>query len=109
MYLGINAFFHDASATIVDKDGRIIAAAQEERFTRIKRESRFPVESIKYCLKEAGISINDLDGIGFAWNPNLLFFHRILWGNLFRVRASLYAIKENLNSFSQKVIHQFYW
>lgn len=97
MYLGINAFFHDASATIVDKDGRIIAAAQEERFTRIKRESRFPVESIKYCLKEAGISINDLDGIGFAWNPNLLFFHRILWGNLFRVRASLYAIKENLN------------
>ncbi len=96
MYLGINAFFHDASAAIVDRDGRIIAAAQEERFTHKKREGRFPVDSIKYCLKEARININELEGIGFAWDPKRLIFQRILWLNLFRVPASWSAIQENI-------------
>lgn len=101
MYLGINAFIHDASATLVDKDGRIIAATEEERFSRIKRESRFPVESIKYCLKEAGISINDLDGIGFGWSPNLFFFQRILWNNLLHLPASFSAIKKNMETWKK--------
>ncbi len=101
MYLGINAFFHDASATIIDKDGHIIAAAEEERFTRNKRESRFPIEAIKYCLKEANVSINDLDGVGFSWDPRLFFFQRILWSNLLSVPSSLSAIKENVRRLKQ--------
>ncbi len=99
MYLGINAFVHDASAAIIDKDGRIIAAVEEERFSRVKRESRFPVESIKYCLKEAGISINELDGIGFGWKPSLLLFQRILWSNIFAFPASFSVIKKNFQTY----------
>ena len=96
MYLGINAFFHDSGAALIDKDGRIIAAVQEERFSHVKKEGRFPLESIKYCLKKGGISINELDGIGFGWNPYLLLFQRVLWSNIFSVPASFSTIKENL-------------
>ena len=54
--LGISCFYHDSAACIV-KDGYILAAAQEERFTRKKHDPRFPKNAIKYCLKEAGITI----------------------------------------------------
>ena len=54
--LGISAFYHDSAACIL-VDGKIIAAAQEERFTRIKHYSGFPVNSIKFCLKKAGVSL----------------------------------------------------
>ena len=53
--LGISAYYHDSAACLV-KDGEIIAAAQEERFTRIKHDHSFPINAIKYCLKEAGIN-----------------------------------------------------
>jgi carbamoyltransferase len=95
MYLGINAFVHDASAAIVDEDGKIIAAVEEERFTRKKQESRFPIESIKYCLKEAGVTINELDGVGFGWNPKLFLFQRIIWNGWFRFPASTSARMDN--------------
>jgi carbamoyltransferase len=84
MYLGLNAFSHDASAAIVDETGRIIAAVEEERFTRIKQENRFPEESIRYCLKAAGIGASDLKGIGYGWHPLLLIFQRVLWSTRFR-------------------------
>lgn len=58
--LGISAFCHDAAAAIL-RDGEIIAAAQEERFTRKKYDSNFPRNAIDYCLREAGISEEDLD------------------------------------------------
>jgi len=74
--LGIAAFYHDASATIT-VDGKIIAAAQEERFTRIKHTSEFPVQAIKYCLEEAGLSIDQLDAVVFYDKP-LLKFERLL-------------------------------
>ena len=74
--LGISAFYHDSSASIV-VDGKIIAAVQEERFTRDKHTSVFPVESIKYCLEESGLEINDLDAIVFYDKP-LLKFERLL-------------------------------
>jgi carbamoyltransferase len=74
--LGISAFYHDSSATIV-VDGKIIAAVQEERFTRDKHTSNFPVESIKYCLEEAGLELNELDAIVFYDKP-LLKFERLL-------------------------------
>lgn len=75
--LGISCFYHDAAACLL-KDGRIIAAAQEERFTRIKHDQEFPERAIKYCLKEAGIDINDVDYVGFYDKP-LIKFERILY------------------------------
>lgn len=66
--LGISALYHDAAASIVI-DGEIIAAAQEERFTRIKHDLRMPVNAIKYCLEEAGIEKDDIDIVVFYDNP----------------------------------------
>lgn len=74
--LGISAFYHDSAACLV-KDGEIIAAAQEERFTRKKHDSNFPVHAIKACLDHAGISKNDIDFVGFYDKP-FVKFERIL-------------------------------
>ncbi len=74
--LGISAFYHDSAAAVV-VDGRIVAAAQEERFTRIKHDSQFPVRAIEYCLKEAGLEAAELDYVGFYDKP-LLKFERLL-------------------------------
>ena len=62
--LGITSFYHDSSACIV-KDGEILAAAQEERFTRIKHDSAFPSNAINYCLKEAGIDCSQLNLVSY--------------------------------------------
>jgi len=70
--LGISAFYHDSAACIV-RDGEIIAAAQEERFTRKKHDHRFPGNAIEYCLKEAGIGINQFDYVAFYDKPWLKF------------------------------------
>ena len=67
LILGFSAFYHDSAACII-KDGQILAAAQEERFTRIKHDNKFPQLSIEYCLKEAGTSGEDLDFIVFMKN-----------------------------------------
>jgi carbamoyltransferase len=74
--LGISAFFHDSAAALVI-DGRIVAAAQEERFSRKKHDSGFPVKAIGYCLREAGIEASDLDYVGFYDKP-LRKFDRLL-------------------------------
>lgn len=74
--LGISAFYHDSAACLV-ADGEIIAAAQEERFTRIKHDYRFPTNAARYCLEEAGLAINQLDYVGFYDKP-LLKFERLL-------------------------------
>jgi len=74
--LGISAFYHDSAAALV-VDGEIVAAAQEERFTRIKHDFEFPVNAIGYCLKEAGLKPEDLDYVGFYDKP-LLKFERLL-------------------------------
>ncbi len=74
--LGIAAFYHDAAAAIT-VDGVIIAAAQEERFTRIKHTPDFPVQAIIYCLEEAGLTIDQLDAVVFYDKP-LLTFERLL-------------------------------
>lgn len=70
--LGVSAFYHDSAAAII-LDGEIIAAAQEERFTRIKNTSDFPSNAIKYCLKEANICIDQLDAVVFYDKPYLKF------------------------------------
>ncbi len=74
--LGISAYYHDAAAAFV-RDGEIIAAAQEERFTRKKHDSGFPRHAIKYCLAEAGLSGSELDAVVFYDKP-FLKFERIL-------------------------------
>jgi carbamoyltransferase len=74
--LGISAFYHDSAAALL-VDGEIVAAAQEERFTRKKHTPDFPVQAVKYCLEEAGYSIDELDAVVFYDKP-LLKFERLL-------------------------------
>ena len=74
--LGISCYYHDAAAALL-KDGEIIAAAQEERFTRKRHDQDFPINAIRYCLKEAGITVDDLDYVGFYDKP-FIKFERIL-------------------------------
>ena len=78
--LGISAFYHDSAACLV-RDGEIIAAAQEERFTRKKHDFNFPTNAVEYCLKEAGISAEELDYVGFYDKP-FIKFERILYSYL---------------------------
>ncbi len=66
--LGISAYYHDSAAALIE-DGRIVAAAQEERFTRIKGDSSFPHHSIDFCIRTAGISEREIDHIVFYENP----------------------------------------
>ncbi len=78
--LGISCFYHDAAACLV-KDGIVVAAAEEERFTRKKHDSGLPRNAIAYCLRAGGIAVSDLDAIGFYEKP-LLKFERILQSTL---------------------------
>ena len=74
--LGISAFYHDSAACIL-VDGEIVAAAQEERFTRKKHDPSFPVNAIKYCLESLGLTLNDIEAIIYYEKP-LLTFERLL-------------------------------
>lgn len=74
--LGVSAFYHDSAAALVE-DGHVVAAAQEERFTRIKHDSSFPRHAVKYCLEEARCSLDDIDYVVFYDKP-LLKFERLL-------------------------------
>ncbi|MGE3957994.1 MAG: carbamoyltransferase [Vicinamibacterales bacterium] len=70
--LGISAYYHDSAACLVE-DGRIVAAAQEERFTRKKHDAAFPSKAVEYCLREAGITAAQLDLVGFYEKPLVKF------------------------------------
>ena len=74
--LGISAFYHDAAACLV-RDGEIVAAAQEERFTRKRHDPNFPRRAVDYCLRAGDVRAADLDYVGFYDKP-LLKFERIL-------------------------------
>ena len=74
--LGISAFYHDSAAAIINGE-QILAAAQEERFTRIKHDSAFPIHAVEYCLREAGISLSDVDNVVFFEKP-FVKFERLL-------------------------------
>ena len=75
--LGVSAFYHDSAACLV-QDGKIIAAAQEERFTRKKHDLSFPINAVNYCLSEAGITLRDLSFVGFYEKP-FIKFERLLF------------------------------
>ncbi len=94
--LGISCFYHDSAACLI-KDGEIIASAQEERFTRIKHDWRFPVNAIGYCLREADISINDINAVSFYEKP-ILKFERILETFLSIAPRGYKAFVENIPS-----------
>src|SRR6266851_4352160 len=76
--LGINAYHGDASAALI-KDGRIVAAVEEERFNRIKHCAGFPTESVKYCLRVAGIEIDAVDHAGISRDPSAHLHKKVLF------------------------------
>jgi len=108
--LGISAFYHDSAACLIG-DGEIIAAVQEERFTRKKHDASFPVNSIKFCMEYAGIDISDISFIAFYEKP-LLKFERLLEtyyafapkGGIQFVKAIPLWVKEKL--FIKKIIKE---
>ncbi len=85
--LGLSCFYHDAAACLV-RDGRIVAAAQEERFTRIKHDAAFPAHAVAYCLREGGITADALDAVAFYDKP-FLTFERLLETYLAHAPAGL--------------------
>jgi carbamoyltransferase len=74
--LGISAFYHDSAAALIE-DGKVVAAAQEERFTRKKHDADFPASAVEYCLEEAGVSLSEVDFVAFYDKP-FLKFERLL-------------------------------
>ena len=74
--IGISAYYHDAAACLMD-DGRVLAAAQEERFTRKKHDASFPINAIRYCLETSKLSLSDIDAIVFYEKP-LVKFERLI-------------------------------
>ena len=91
--LGINAYHGGASACLI-QDGRIVAAAEEERFKRVKYWAGFPVEAIRYCLGEAGITIGEVDHIGISRNPRANLPKKVLY--VLSSRPSLGLIRDRL-------------
>ena len=113
--LGLNAYHGDASACIL-KDNSIIAAAEEERFTRIKHAAGFPINSIKFCLNEAKISINQVDHITINRNPKQKIFKKAIYAstklfnlnfikNRFTNLKKINSIKDEFESYFQKKIN----
>ena len=92
MFLGISAFFHDSAAALVGRDGEILAAYQEERFTRIRHEKRFPVNSILQCLENFDLSLRDLEAVVFYEKP---------WLKAERILCSL-ETKNNFEMFAKR-------
>ena len=90
--LGISAFYHDAAAALID-DGEIVAAAQEERFTRVKHDGGFPYHSISFVLAAEGLTLADVDHVALYWNPfNLAHRARYMAETLLR-NPALFAEK----------------
>lgn len=101
--LGISAFYHDSAAALVT-DGRIVAAAQEERFTRKKHDPAFPKEAIAYCLEEAGIGPADLDYVAFYEKPYLKF-ERLLETYLAFAPAGFRSFRQAIPMWLREKLH----
>ena len=94
--LGINAYHGDAAAAIVC-DGKLIAAAEEERFNRFKHAAGFPTQAIRYCLQAAGIGVEDLDHIGISRDPSAHLHKKILFAAT-RITKSASQIKDRIGN-----------
>ena len=93
--LGINAHHADASAALV-VDGKLVAAAEEERFRRVKHWAGFPSASIDYCLRAAGVTLNEVDHVAVNRDPNARLFQRAKY--LLAKRPSVGAIRRRLEN-----------
>ncbi len=99
--LGLSCFYHDSSAALI-KDGIVVAASQEERFTRKKHDTSFPLNAVKYCLKSEGITINDIDYVSFYEKP-FIKFERVIYQHLSEFPKSLKVFLGNMPSwFNEK-------
>ncbi len=101
--LGISAFYHDSAAALVI-DGTIVAAAQEERFTRLKQDHNFPQQAINYCLAEAGLGPEDLDFVAFYDKP-LTKFERLLETYLAYAPAGYLSFRQALPLWLKQKLH----
>lgn len=101
--LGISAYYHDSAAALV-KDGIVIAAAQEERFTRVKHDDSFPIHAIRYCLDEGGINPARLDAIGFYDKP-IVKFHRLIETYLAFAPAGFQSFSKALSLWLKVKLH----
>jgi carbamoyltransferase len=97
--LGINAYHADSSAAII-VDGKLIAAIEEERFTRVKHWAGFPSLAVQFCIKEAGVSLNDIDHIAIGRDPKAKFFKKIAF-LLKNPRGSIRVILDRLSNAKQ--------
>src|ERR1041384_2613399 len=95
--LGINAYHGDASAAII-KDGRLIAAVEEERFNRYKHSAGFPEQSLRYCLDAAGITLADLDHVGISRDPSAHLHKKILFAATRVASLARNQIKDRLGN-----------
>src|SRR5256885_17179051 len=95
LILGINAHHADASAAIV-ADGKLVAAAEEERFRRLKHWAGFPSAAIRYCLDEAGVALNDVDHIAVNRDPKARLLQRVKF--IITQHPSFAAIKRRLEN-----------
>ena len=95
--LGINAYHGDAAAAIV-RDGKLIAAAEEERFNRFKHAAGFPTQAIKYCLEAAGIGLADLDHVGISRDPSAHLHKKILFAATRVASLARSQIKDRLGN-----------
>src|SRR5262245_53735980 len=101
--LGISAFYHDSAVALL-RDGEIVAAAQEERFTRKKHDSGFPAHALRFCLEAAGIGADQLDFVGFYEKP-LIKFDRLLETYLAFAPAGYASFREALPLWLGKKLH----
>ena len=92
--LGISCYYHDSAAALIE-NGEIIAAVQEERFSRNKNDASFPFKSIKYCLEEGQIDAKELDAIVFFEKP-FLKFERIIESFIENAPFSLFSFSKNM-------------
>src|SRR4051794_23471300 len=93
--LGLNAFHGDAAAALV-KDGRLVAVAEEERFRRVKHWAGFPAEAIKYCLREAGVTLADVDHLALNQDSSAHVMRKL--GYLLGRRPSLSLLRARLQN-----------
>lgn len=101
--LGISALYHDAAAALL-VDGKIVAAAQEERFTRVKHDARFPQHALEYCLETAGMSASDLDYVAFYDKP-ITKFVRLLATYLTVAPAGYRSFRKAMPGWVRQKIH----
>ena len=96
--LGLSCFYHDSAACLL-KDGVVVAAAQEERVTRIKHDFAFPTHAVQFCLAQAGIRIQDIEGVAFYEKPFIKFERIVLthlsyapWGLLSFLKSNPFFV-----------------